>query len=50
MHGDLGRSLTSRRAVSEELGDRVLVTFHLVTLALLIALGIAMPIGVLSAV
>lgn len=36
--GDLGRSLTSRRAVSEELGKRVLVTFHLAFLALLVAL------------
>ena len=50
MHGDLGRSLTSRRAVSEELGKRVLVTFHLAIMALLIALCIAIPIGVLSAV
>src|SRR5262245_17006600 len=36
IHGDLGRSLTSRRAVSEELGKRVLVTFHLAIMALLI--------------
>jgi peptide/nickel transport system permease protein len=50
MRGDLGRSLTSRRAVSEELGKRVLVTFHLAIMALLVALGIAIPIGILSAV
>jgi peptide/nickel transport system permease protein len=50
LHGDLGRSLTSRKPVSEELGKRVTLTFHLAILALSVALLIAIPIGIMSAV
>jgi peptide/nickel transport system permease protein len=50
LRGDLGHSLTSRRPVSQELLKRVSLTSHLAVLSLLIALLIALPIGVLSAV
>jgi peptide/nickel transport system permease protein len=48
-HGDLGRSFKSRNPVAEELGGRIPVTLELGLLALLIAIGIAIPIGVVSA-
>jgi peptide/nickel transport system permease protein len=50
LHGDLGRSLTSRKPVSEELGKRVTLTFHLTILALCAALLMAVPVGIMSAV
>ena len=50
LRGDLGYSLTSRQPVSQELLKRVSLTSHLAVLSLLIALLIALPIGVLSAV
>jgi peptide/nickel transport system permease protein len=50
LHGDLGRSLTSRKPVSEELGKRVTLTFHLTILALCLALLMAVPVGIMSAV
>jgi peptide/nickel transport system permease protein len=50
VHGDLGRSLISRRPVAQELLKRVNLTTHLAVLSVIIALLIALPIGVLSAV
>jgi peptide/nickel transport system permease protein len=50
LRGDLGRSLTSRRPVLDELLKRVNLTIHLALLALGIALLIALPIGIMSAV
>jgi peptide/nickel transport system permease protein len=50
LHGDLGRSLTNRKPVSEELGKRVTLTLHLSMLALCLALLIAVPVGIMSAV
>jgi peptide/nickel transport system permease protein len=50
LRGDLGHSLTSRRPVSQELLKRVSLTCHLAVLSLGVALLIALPIGVLSAV
>src|SRR5262245_28604922 len=50
LHGDLGYSLTSRKPVSAELGKRVALTCHLAILALCVALLIAMPVGIMSAV
>jgi peptide/nickel transport system permease protein len=50
LHGDLGRSLTSRKPVSEELGKRLSLTFHLTILALCLALLMAVPAGIMSAV
>ena len=50
LHGDLGRSLTSRKPVSEEVGKRVTLTLHLTFLALCVALLMAVPVGIMSAV
>src|SRR5262245_40843164 len=50
VQGDLGRSLITRRPVVQELLKRVNLTTHLAVLSVLIALLIALPIGVLSAV
>jgi peptide/nickel transport system permease protein len=47
--GDLGRSLKSRNPVADELAGRIPVTLELGLLALVIAVGIAIPVGVLSA-
>ena len=48
--GDLGRSLITRRPVTQELLKRINLTIHLAVLSSIIALLIALPIGVLSAV
>src|SRR5215510_3674546 len=50
VQGDLGRSLITRRPVVQELLKRVNLTTHLAVLSVLIALLIALPIGVLAAV
>jgi peptide/nickel transport system permease protein len=50
LHGDLGYSLTSRRPVLQELLKRISLTSHLAIMSLTIALLIALPVGVLSAV
>src|SRR5262249_44758524 len=50
LRGDLGNSLTSHRPVSQELLKRVSLTCHLAVMSLIIALLIALPIGILSAV
>jgi peptide/nickel transport system permease protein len=50
LHGDLGYSLTSRRPVLQELLKRISLTSHLAVMSLVIALLIALPVGVLSAV
>jgi peptide/nickel transport system permease protein len=47
--GDLGQSLYNRTQVSEELLWRMPTTLMLVTLALLLAIGIGIPAGLLSA-
>ena len=47
--GDLGESLWTKRPVLEEIGQRLPVTFELAILGLLVALIIAIPIGVISA-
>jgi peptide/nickel transport system permease protein len=48
--GDLGESLRTRRPITAELRARLPVTLELAAVAFVIALGIAIPIGVLSAV
>ena len=48
--GDLGDSLLSGRPVIDELGDRVWLTLHLAIMSLIVALIIAIPIGILSAI
>jgi len=50
LHGDLGHSLTSRKPVSAELGKRVALTLHLTILALCVAMLMAIPMGIMSAV
>jgi len=49
-HGDLGRSLITRRPVTHELLKRITLTLHLAVMSIIVALLIALPIGVLSAV
>ena len=49
LQGDLGRSLTTRRPVMQELMKRVSLTCHLAVLSMVIALLIALPVGILSA-
>lgn len=48
--GDLGRSLISGRAISNDLKSRVPVTFQLGLMGLAIAVVIAIPVGVVSAI
>lgn len=48
-HGDLGRSLVSGVPISDELSNRFAATFELTTTALLIALVVAVPLGVVAA-
>jgi peptide/nickel transport system permease protein len=50
VRGDLGRSLITRRPVTQELAKRISLTSHLAVMSMLIALLIALPIGVLAAV
>ena len=50
LQGDLGRSLTTRRPVTQELLKRISLTCHLAVLSMGIGLLLALPIGILSAV
>lgn len=50
LHGDLGRSLFTSEPVSELIMDRIGVTGGLAISALLLALVVAVPLGVLAAV
>ena len=49
VRGDLGESLWTKRPVLEEIGQRLPVTFELAFLGLVVALIIAIPVGVISA-
>src|SRR5256885_15882146 len=49
VQGDLGRSLITRRPVTHELLKRINLTSHLAVMSIIVALLIALPIGVLSA-
>ena len=49
VHGDLGYSYTSRRPVAEDIGDYFPATLELSIAALLIAIAVGVPLGVLSA-
>eukprot|EP01036_Dinobryon_divergens_P045235 gene45235-60416_t len=49
-HGDFGRSLWQSTPVSEQLLQRLPVTFELGLMALIVGLSVAVPIGVYSAV
>jgi ABC-type dipeptide/oligopeptide/nickel transport system permease component len=48
--GDLGRSLTSQLPVSQVIGQRLPATVQLAVLSFVVALGLAVPIGVLMGV
>jgi peptide/nickel transport system permease protein len=50
VRGDLGRSLITRRPVMNELLKRINLTSHLAVMSIIVAMLIALPIGVLSAV
>lgn len=50
LQGDLGNSLWRNTPVREQLAERLPITFELGFLSLLIALAVALPIGVYSAV
>ena len=50
LHGDFGRSLWQNTPVSELLRARLPVTFQLGLMALIVALLIAIPIGIYSAI
>jgi peptide/nickel transport system permease protein len=47
--GDLGESLWTRQPVLKEIGMRLPITLELAVLALLVALAISIPVGVISA-
>jgi peptide/nickel transport system permease protein len=47
--GDLGESLWTRRPVLEEIGQRLPITLELALLSMVVAIGIAIPIGVIAA-
>jgi peptide/nickel transport system permease protein len=48
--GDLGTSLAYRTEVTEELERRIPITLELLVLTIIFALGIGVPIGILSAI
>ena len=50
LRGDFGFSLRTRRPVLEELGGRVPNTIILMSVTMLVALAVAIPIGVISAI
>jgi len=50
VRGDLGRSLITRRPVTQELAKRISLTSHLAVMSMIVALLIALPVGVLAAV
>lgn len=49
VQGDLGRSLLTERPVANELASRFPTTFRVTTIAMLIALLVGLPLGVISA-
>jgi len=50
VHGDFGRSLRTRESVASDLARYFPNTFELVTGAMLLAIGLGVPMGILSAV
>jgi peptide/nickel transport system permease protein len=49
-HGDLGESFQAREDVMEEIGDRIGPSLELGLLQILVAVAVALPIGVISAI
>jgi len=50
LRGDLGESIRTREAVTKTVGKKLPITLELACLSILLALAIAIPVGVLSAV
>jgi peptide/nickel transport system permease protein len=50
IEGDLGTTITTRKPVSEELGRYIPATIELTVAAMIFALGVGIPLGILSAV
>ena len=50
LQGDLGVSIRTKQPVLDEVGRRYAATFELVTVSILMALAIGIPLGVISAV
>ena len=48
--GDLGRSLIDHRSIAEDIAHRLPITLELTSLALLVAMLIGVPLGIVSAV
>ena len=48
-HGDLGESYRTRRPVGELIADRIVPTLELAVAAVILALGIGVPLGVIAA-
>ncbi|GIW24209.1 ABC transporter permease [Meiothermus sp.] len=49
LRGDLGQSIWTGRPISEEILQRLPITLELTLLSLIIAIGLAIPVGVLTA-
>jgi peptide/nickel transport system permease protein len=49
-HGNLGYSFVDRRSIAAKVGERLLPTLSLMSTALILAIVIAVPLGILSAV
>jgi peptide/nickel transport system permease protein len=49
VHGNFGQSVINRQDVGAEIGQRLPVTVELTVLALLVALAVGIPLGILSA-
>ena len=49
-HGDMGTSILTSSAVSEEIFKRLPVTFHIGTLSFIVGVIIGVPVGIISAV
>jgi peptide/nickel transport system permease protein len=50
LHGDLGTSLIYRKPVTTLIASRMRATFELAVIAMLVALAISLPLGILSAI
>ena len=48
--GDLGTSLRSNAPVAQEIGDRLPATLELAAAAMLVAIGVSIPLGIIAAV
>ena len=50
LQGDLGYSISTKRSIAYEIGSRLPQTLYLMVIALVLAVCIGIPIGVISAV